>query len=387
MLPANHRDVVLTTYWLLDAFIILLGGDMKRPAIQHGGKIIHKAGDTRSVKAYQEGDFGWVEGYLISWGNPNDVDLHGEYFTPRTELCLDWFSERPVLYHHGLDGSVGLRQIGKIKTVKADDVGVWVRAQIDLRDRYARAVYDMIKTHEFGWSSGSVDHLVKIAPNGEIVTWPLIEGSITPSPAQPAKTTVRPLDNDFEEQSPQLVEMSGQPVVSVKALQSAVDPKFTNELLTRISLAGNDTIKKLAIKCGQRLGISLSDKEIDGIVNSVASKANIDEFYVGEGLEGEVLSRLPNLTENTNRAAISREIERALVNASISRAYKSGYIAAKSKHRLETKDSEVKMGELEREEALLAAARRARRRALRRRARRNELLEEDPLVSTPSAAA
>lgn len=136
---------------------------------------------------------GWVEGYLISWGSTKDTDLQGEFFTPRTDLCLKWFAERPVLYHHGMDASTGLESIGMFKTIKTDDIGLWVQAQLDLRNRYARAVYDMVKSTQFGWSSGSVDHLVKIAENGEILVWPLIEGSITPTPAQPSKTAVRPV--------------------------------------------------------------------------------------------------------------------------------------------------------------------------------------------------
>lgn len=157
--------------------------------------LIHKPGSTNHLTARKsaDGKTGWVEGYLVSWGNSRDTDLQGEYFSPRTEFCLDWFVDRPVLYHHGLDGEAGLRKIGSIKTVDTDDLGLWVQAQLDLRDRYANAVYDMVKTKEFGWSSGSVDHLVKIAPNGEIAVWPLIEGSITPTPAQPSKTLVRPL--------------------------------------------------------------------------------------------------------------------------------------------------------------------------------------------------
>ena len=157
--------------------------------------LIHKPGSTQHLQARKsaDGKTGWVEGYLVSWGNNHDTDLQGEFFSPRTEFCLDWFQDRPVLYHHGLDGQAGLRKIGSIKTVDTDDLGLWVQAQLDLRDRYANAVYDMVKTKEFGWSSGSVDHLVKIAPNGEIAVWPLIEGSITPTPAQPSKTLVRPL--------------------------------------------------------------------------------------------------------------------------------------------------------------------------------------------------
>ena len=153
--------------------------------------LIHKRGGAIKARLADDGATGYVEGYLVSWGNDQDTDLQGEFFSPRTEFCLDWFKERPVLYHHGLDGEAGLRSIGTIKTVETDDLGLWVQAQLDLRDRYASAVYDMIKSKEFGWSSGSVDHLVQISAKGEIAVWPLIEGSITPTPAQPAKTSVR----------------------------------------------------------------------------------------------------------------------------------------------------------------------------------------------------
>ena len=166
------------------------------------GVLKHKSGGVVKNGAIKSGtlsatpeDTGWIEGYLVSWGNENDTDLQGEFFTPRTEFCLDWFKDRPVLYHHGLDGQAGLRKVGVIKSVEHDELGLWVQAQLNLRDRYANAVYDMVKSQEFGWSSGSVDHLVQIASNGEIACWPLIEGSITPTPAQPSKTTVRAFKN------------------------------------------------------------------------------------------------------------------------------------------------------------------------------------------------
>jgi HK97 family phage major capsid protein len=150
--------------------------------------IVHRPGGA--LKA--TGD-GIVEGYLISWGGPDDADLEGQWFTPQTELRLEYFPEYPLLYHHGMDQELGLHPIGRIKTLRKDDVGLWVRAQIDMADAYGREVYDMLQQRQFGWSSGSVDHLVKISKSGEIVRWPLYEGSITPTPAQPHKTTVRAL--------------------------------------------------------------------------------------------------------------------------------------------------------------------------------------------------
>ena len=49
---------------------------------------------------------GRVGGYLVVWGSHDSRDLQGEYFTPETELGLEWYDRRPVLYHHGLDGDL-----------------------------------------------------------------------------------------------------------------------------------------------------------------------------------------------------------------------------------------------------------------------------------------
>ena len=55
-----------------------------------------------ALKALDEN--GRIGGYLVVWGSPAQRDLQGEYFTPETELGLDWYDRRPALYHHGQDG-------------------------------------------------------------------------------------------------------------------------------------------------------------------------------------------------------------------------------------------------------------------------------------------
>jgi len=175
------------------------------------------------VKARPLGN-GLVEGYLIAWGKSTDADLEGQFFTPRTELRLDYFPDYPLLFHHGFDGKLGLDPIGRVKTLKRDDVGLWVQAQIDLANKYAREVYGTIKQHQFGWSSGSIDHLVKIAPDGEILVWPLFEGSITPTPAQPHKTTVRAMKAVLPESDPVHVYLAQMEGISTKSTQIEGEP-------------------------------------------------------------------------------------------------------------------------------------------------------------------
>src|SRR5215212_1100873 len=90
--------------------------------------------ETR-IKAQIVGE-GRIGGYLILWGTPRTRDLHGEYFTPQTELGLDWYAQRPVLYQHGLDGQLKAAVIGQIDLLRTDETGVWAEAQLDLRQRY-----------------------------------------------------------------------------------------------------------------------------------------------------------------------------------------------------------------------------------------------------------
>ncbi|NLF79087.1 MAG: hypothetical protein GX573_25625, partial [Chloroflexi bacterium] len=149
-----------------------------------------------AVKTLDEG--GRVGGYLVVWGHPAQRDLHGEYFTPDTDLGLDWYPRRPVLYHHGLDGELGPVMIGQIERMQPDSAGVWVEAQLDLRNRWARAVLALVQRDALGWSSGSLPHLVDVAADGHIRRWPIVEGSLTPTPAEPRLTDAVAVKAAFE---------------------------------------------------------------------------------------------------------------------------------------------------------------------------------------------
>ena len=138
-------------------------------------------------------DSGRVGGYLVTWGDEARKDLQGEYFTPETDLGLDWYPRRPALYHHGLDGTLKGTMIGQIDTLRADDTGVWAEAQLDMHNRYARAVLEMVNRGALGWSSGSLPQLVSVAKSGEILRWPIVEGSLTPTPAEPRQPSIVPV--------------------------------------------------------------------------------------------------------------------------------------------------------------------------------------------------
>lgn len=131
-----------------------------------------------------------VGGYLVVWGSAGTPDLHGDYFTHQTEFGLDWYESRPMLYHHGLDNDVQANVIGRIDHLHTDSSGLWAEAQLDRHHRYAEAIKRLIAKGALAWSSGSLPHLIERDDDGYLKRWIIVEGSLTPSPAEPRRTDV-----------------------------------------------------------------------------------------------------------------------------------------------------------------------------------------------------
>ncbi len=151
------------------------------------GDMTHTHGPPTAVKMLEDGER--IGGYLVVWGSAQERDLHGEYFTPQTDFGLDWYARRPVLFHHGMDEGVKAAPIGVMDTLRPDEVGLWAEAQLEKRGRYIEAVRALIARGALSWSSGSLPHLVKTAEDGRIERWVVVEGSLTPTPAEPRLTT------------------------------------------------------------------------------------------------------------------------------------------------------------------------------------------------------
>lgn len=144
-----------------------------------------------ALKAFEDGRIG---GYLIRYGNAHQKDLEGEYFTPETNFELGWYPNRPVLFHHGL-ADEGTTAIGVITDIRPNNEGLWAEAILDINHedtqirQFARRAYALVKAGKLGWSSGSTPHLVKTDRDGRITRWPIVEGSLTPTPAEPGGRT------------------------------------------------------------------------------------------------------------------------------------------------------------------------------------------------------
>jgi hypothetical protein len=70
------------------------------------------------------------------------------------------------------------------------DAGIVAEVILDRRDEYESMLAELADAGKLGWSSGSAPHAVRKGADGEITRWPLIEGSLTPTPAEPRASAV-----------------------------------------------------------------------------------------------------------------------------------------------------------------------------------------------------
>lgn len=132
-----------------------------------------------------------VGGYGIVWGGK---DLYKTYFTRKTNFWDGKFGDRPVaLYDHGLNPQSQKTVLGHVDVQRDDDIGRWIEMELDAHNQYVAAVGELVKQGALGLSSGSIAHLVEIEQDGEIRSWPIVEFSMTATPAEPRTLGVQEL--------------------------------------------------------------------------------------------------------------------------------------------------------------------------------------------------
>lgn len=139
-----------------------------------------------------------VGGYGVVFGG---VDLVGDSFSKETDFWFDRITETPmILFHHGKDDTLKRLVVGHVTKKKLDDIGLWIEAQIDNAKQYAAAIRELVGKDFIGWSSGAVPHLVERTTDKKILSWPIAEFSLTPTPAEPRTLGVRELKalSDYE---------------------------------------------------------------------------------------------------------------------------------------------------------------------------------------------
>ncbi len=138
-----------------------------------------------------------IGGYLVKWGNPEETDLVGDYFTPDTDIGME--IKAPLIFHHGMDTSLKTSILGERMTAVKDDVGVWVEHWVDKANEFWKFVEPLLKTGLLYYSPGSAPHLVQREEDGELKMFWAIEDSLTPTPCQYRLRPVDQIKTAFEE--------------------------------------------------------------------------------------------------------------------------------------------------------------------------------------------
>jgi hypothetical protein len=112
-------------------------------------------------------------------------DFDGEFFSPKTDIKPDWFDRRPLVWHHNLDRTMKADPVmGTADDLEEKDDGWWTTIWLDRSHRYWSQVDELLRAGKVFGSSGSLPNFVRTDKRtGEILVWPFIEQTLTPTPA------------------------------------------------------------------------------------------------------------------------------------------------------------------------------------------------------------
>ena len=130
-----------------------------------------------------------VAGYGVIY---SDYGLDGAKFEEQTSLKLPGqtgeglfaVQNPPVYFDHGFDEILGHQNFGFVNEAMPDEKGLWIKAMLDRHAMYMDYVEPLLVASALGWSGGSTWHLNTYIGDTRL-QWPVIEFSLTPTPAQP----------------------------------------------------------------------------------------------------------------------------------------------------------------------------------------------------------
>jgi hypothetical protein len=117
--------------------------------------------------------------YMPYSGQRAGKDADGQYFSERTNEHAAKYPSPLVLYYHGYEepGKPAPMpvEIGESTGRKwTDKAGRWIRVKLDAAVDKAVTVWQSAQKGNARASSDSIAHLVRVAPDGEIINWPFV---------------------------------------------------------------------------------------------------------------------------------------------------------------------------------------------------------------------
>lgn len=138
------------------------------------------------LKAEQLSAYKWRVLSIPFGGPKGGKDTDGEFFSINTDIKPDWFDRRPAIWHHNLDGTMKADStIGTADDLGLDeDIGWWSTLWLDRTHRYWAEIDKWLRDGKLYGSSGTMPNFVRTdRKTGEILSWPFVEQTLTPTPA------------------------------------------------------------------------------------------------------------------------------------------------------------------------------------------------------------
>jgi hypothetical protein len=245
---------------------------------------------------FAEGSDTIIEGYGVPFG----LDLDGQQFTPATERHHDWFPKggRPILVDHGFDPTIKFTSIGSELSTEEREEGDWVRGQLDKANKYYSRVKKLIEAGKVGWSSAAPDHKVKIASDGTIERWPVIEYSLTTTPAKP-NTVAFAMKSALAAEILEGIEDSTDTVKQAAAELAAAIEQTPESDPEPVSLADHSEQVLAGVKAWVERMEERSDFRMK--VGRELSKANIEALRAAHATIGALLEKADKPSEDEQR--------------------------------------------------------------------------------------
>lgn len=146
----------------------------------------HTIVKTAQIKSTPTDGSGFFTAYVSTW----DVDLDNERFEKGAfaDSILRWKVESampPLLWHHDVRDPRSL--IGMVKSMREDDRGLLIEAQLNLTNDRAVAAYEALLAGTLKTLSvGFIAHETKVEGGvGVILRAEIVEATLTPTPSNP----------------------------------------------------------------------------------------------------------------------------------------------------------------------------------------------------------
>lgn len=111
-------------------------------------------------------------------------DLDGELFDDDTDIKPDWFSERPIDFHHSKDptGVMNGALLGKATNLAKDSMGWWVDTWLQAGEKRLKLVEELVaRGAPLRGSSWAYPNLTKRGKAGHIDVWPYFVQTLSTS--------------------------------------------------------------------------------------------------------------------------------------------------------------------------------------------------------------